>query len=180
MITIVIGEFILKGPYLLGSDVSPVPFAASAFLFIPHTSGARANESKSNREKFKRFDMIGALSMLVAIILLILGLTLGATYGYKTAKFLVPFLLSWPLFVAFFVWEARLPPGFALIPPSFWRLPNMILLMWVALGVYSAWGFILIGFLQRWQDVNNESPIIAAVRFLPASISAFCIAFCIP
>jgi len=118
--------------------------------------------------------------MLFGIILLILGLTLGATYGYKTAKFLVPFLLSWPMMVGFFVWEARLPPGFALIPSNFWFIPNMNLLMLMALGVYSSWGFILIGFLERWQDVNNESPLIAAIRFLPGGISAFFIASLVP
>ena len=158
-----------------------VPFAISAFPLIPHTSGARANEVESQKEKIKRFDLLGAFSMLAAIILLILGLTLGATYGFKTAKFLVPFLLAWPLFVFFFVWEARLPEGFALIPPSFWFIPNMSFLMFVALGVYSVWGFQLIGFLQRWQVVNHQSPtIIAAIRFLPAGISAFAIAFVIP
>ena len=118
--------------------------------------------------------------MLFAIILLILGLTLGATYGFKTAKFLVPFLLAWPLFVLFFVWEARLPEGFALIPPSFWFIPNMTLLMFVALGVYSAWGFVLLAGLERWQTVDGNSPIIAAIRFLPAGISALGAAFVIP
>jgi len=56
----------------------------------------------------------------------------------------------------------------------------MTLLMLMALGVYSSWGFILIGFLERWQDVNNESPLIAAIRFLHGGISAFFIASLVP
>ena len=140
-----------------------VPFAISAFALIPHTSGARAGEVENQKEKIKRFDLLGLFSMLVAIIRLILGVTLGATYGSKTVTFLVHFLLAWPIFVFFFVWEVRLPDGFAFIPPSFWFIPNMTLLMFVALGVCSVCNFQLIGFFERWQVVNHQSPIIAAI-----------------
>jgi hypothetical protein len=90
--------------------ISQVPFAVAAFVLIPHTTGNNA-DVESNREKIKRFDIPGTVIMLVAIILLILGLTLGATYGFQTTKFLVPFLLSWPVFVLFFFWEASTASG---------------------------------------------------------------------
>lgn len=115
-----------------------VPFAFAAITLVPKTKGDKADECTS-RDKFKRLDLIGAFLMLFAIILIILGLTLGASYGWKTAKFLVPFLLSWPLFIAFFFWEAKLPEGYALIPPSFWKIPNMTLLIIFALGIYPWW-----------------------------------------
>ena len=107
------------------------PFALSAFYVVPKTKGDRADEITTGREKFKRLDLVGCVSMLIGIILLILGLTLGATYGFKTAKFLVPFLLSWPIFVGFFIWEAKLPTGYALIPPITWRIPNFTLLIFL-------------------------------------------------
>jgi MFS family permease len=116
-----------------------VPFSVAAFALAPKTSGDRAGEVNSSREKFKRLDLIGCFLMLISIVLLILGLTLGASYGFKTAKFLVPFLLSWPLFGAFFVWEAKLPATHALIPPSTWRIPNLTLLIFFALGIYGWW-----------------------------------------
>jgi hypothetical protein len=116
-----------------------VPFAFTAFPLIPKTKGDRQDECTCQKERFKRLDIMGCFAMFAAIVLLILGLTLGASYGFKTAKFLVPFLLSWPIFVAFFFWEAKLPDGYALIPPSFWRIPNMTILMFFALGIYPWW-----------------------------------------
>lgn len=74
--------------------------------------------------------------MLLAIIFLILGLTLGASNGWRTAGFLVPFLLSCILFPLFFVWEARLPEEYALLPSSVWRIPNFAVLAVVALYIY--------------------------------------------
>jgi hypothetical protein len=74
--------------------------------------------------------------MLAAIILLILGLTLGASYGFKKAGFLAPFLISMVLFPFFFFWEARLPEGYALLPPSTWFIPNFTILIVFALYIY--------------------------------------------
>jgi len=116
----------------------------------------------------------------VSIILLILGLTLGASYGFKTAKFLVPFLLSWPIFVFFFVWEARLPEGYALIPPAFWKIPNMPLLIVFALGIYPWWAVNQLPLVERFLAVFGEKPIIAAVRMLPQGIAALLTAMVIP
>ena len=156
------------------------PFALSAFYLVPKTKGDRADEITSGREKFKRLDLVGCVSMLIAIILLILGLTLGATYGFKTAKFLVPFLLSWPIFVGFFIWEAKLPLGYALIPPVTWRIPNFALLIFFALGVYPWWASQQLVIVERLIGLNGESPIIAAVRVLPQGIAALALAMVVP
>ncbi|WVN87505.1 uncharacterized protein L203_102687 [Cryptococcus depauperatus CBS 7841] len=156
-----------------------VPFASLALVLIPKTAGDLANQF-SARDKLKRFDIIGCLMMLSSIILLILGITLGASYGWKTAKFLVPFLLSWPIFVAFFFYEAKLAEGFALIPPSFWRIPNMTLLMVFALGIYPWWCVNQLPLVERFIGYFHEPAIIAAVRVLPQAVSALAAAFVIP
>ncbi|KAK8854629.1 hypothetical protein IAR55_003368 [Kwoniella newhampshirensis] len=156
-----------------------VPFAFAAITLVPKTKGDKADKCTS-RDKFKRLDLIGSFSMLVSIILLILGLTLGASYGWKKAGFLVPFLLSWPIFVFFFFWEARLPEGYALIPPSFWKIPNMTLLIVFALGIYPWWAVNQLPLVERFLVVNNETPIIAAVRMLPQGIAALATAMVIP
>ncbi|OCF76458.1 efflux protein EncT [Kwoniella mangroviensis CBS 8886] len=156
-----------------------VPFAFAAITLVPKTRGDRSDEC-TQHEKFKRLDLVGAFTMLVAIILIILGLTLGASYGWKTAKFLVPFLLSWPIFVAFFIWEARLPEGYALIPPSFWKIPNMTLLIVFALGIYPWWAVNQLPLVERFLVVNHETPIIAAVRMLPQGLAALAVAMVIP
>lgn len=151
-----------------------------AFLLVPKTKGDRCDLHNSQKEKLKRLDLVGAFFMFACIVLLILGLTLGATYGFKTAKFLVPFLLSWPIFVAFFIWEAYLPEGYALIPPSFWKIPNMTLLIFFALGIYPWWAVNQLPLVERFIALFGESPIIAAVRMLPQGLAALAVAMVIP
>lgn len=157
-----------------------MPFALVAFALVPKTVGAFATEVSDRKEKIKRLDIIGCLMMLFSIILLILGLTLGASYGFKTAKFLAPFLLCWPLLVGFFVWEARLPEGYALIPPSTWKIPNMTLLIFFSLGIYPWWAVNQFALIQRYLVVFGESPIIAAVRMLLQGLAAVGAALIIP
>nr|XP_019047879.1 hypothetical protein I302_04499 [Kwoniella bestiolae CBS 10118]OCF26809.1 hypothetical protein I302_04499 [Kwoniella bestiolae CBS 10118] len=156
-----------------------IPFSLLALSLIPRIKG-EGHSSSSARDKLKRLDIIGTLTMLFAIILLILGLTLGASYGFRTAKFLVPFLLSWPLFVGFFIWESRLPEGYALVPPSFWRILNMPLMIFVALVVYSWWNLNQLVLVERFLTIFNELPIIAALRILPSGVAAVLVALLVP
>lgn len=149
-------------------------------MLVPKTKGPHCDAVNTQKEKFKRLDLLGAFLMFASIVMLILGLTLGATYGFKTAKFLVPFLLAWPLLVAFFVWEAKLPESYALIPPSFWRIPNMTLLIFFAMGIYPWWAVNQLPLVERFIAVFGDSPIIAAVRMLPQGIAALAVAMVIP
>lgn len=110
--------------------------------------------------------------MLFAIVLLIVGLTLGASYGFKTAKFLAPFLISWVLFPLFFWYESTLPEGYAVLPPAFWKIPNMTTLIIFSLYIYGWWSVCFLPFVELFTTINGEKPIIAAVRLLPQGISA--------
>ena len=157
-----------------------IPFAVLAFLLVPKSIGDHAVDLSNGKEKFKRLDLIGCFTMLVSIILLILGLTLGASYGFKTAKFLVPFLLAWPIFLFFFYYEARLPEGYALIPPSTWKIPNLTILIVFTLGIYPWWAVNQLALVERFIVVFGESPIIAAVRILPQGIASLIPSFIIP
>lgn len=74
--------------------------------------------------------------MLFGLVLLVLGLTFGATYGFNTAAFLAPFIASIFLFPAFFYWETRVPAEYALIPPATWKIPNFACLAFLGLYVY--------------------------------------------
>lgn len=111
-----------------------LPAAALSYYVIPWYPGSEAGDVR--KAKWRRLDLPGALIMCAAIVLLILGLTLGASYGWRKPGFLVPFLLSWPLFVGFFVWENYLGDEEALLPPKTWRIPNFIVLIVFALEVY--------------------------------------------
>ncbi|KAE8543003.1 hypothetical protein D1P53_000490 [Cryptococcus gattii VGV] len=156
-----------------------VPFGVSALALIPKSAGD-LSDRLSPRDKLKRLDVVGCFMMLVSVILLILGITLGASYGWKKPGFLVPFLLCWPIFVAFFIYEARLSKGYALIPPSFWKIPNMTLLIVFALGIYPWWCVSQLPLVERFIDYFNEPAIIAALRVFPQGASALIVAFFVP
>ena len=109
--------------------------------------------------------------MLVGITLLTLGLTFGASYGWKTAAFLAPFLLAFVAFPAFFLWEAYLPEELALLPPKVWKIGNVLVWIVFATTIYAWWGVNFLAFVENYL-VQGESAIIAAVRLLPEGVTA--------
>lgn len=110
--------------------------------------------------------------MLSAILLLILGTTLGASYGFATAHFLVPFLLSIPLFPLFFWREGRLPADLALIPSSTWKYKNVALWMILALFTSAWWTCFQIPMIELYINEYGDSSIIAAMRILPGGVAS--------
>jgi len=136
--------------------------------WIPKPQGQIANVDS----KWKRLDMVGSVSMLLGIIMLVLGLTLGASEGWTSAAFLAPFLLAWPLFAIFFVWEHRLPEEYALLPSSTWQIPNFAVLIAFALYIYGYWGVAFLPMIEISIRVHDEPPIVAALRILPQGVSA--------
>ncbi|WVQ73654.1 hypothetical protein IAR50_003234 [Cryptococcus sp. DSM 104548] len=161
-------------------SVLVIPFAIFALFSIPKDAGRIEHKDLDNNERFKRVDVIGCLLMLSSIILFVLGLTLGSSFGWKKAGFLVPFLMSWPLMVLFFVWEARLPEGYALIPPRFWKIRNATLVIWISVGIYPYWAVTQLALIERSLSLFNELPIVAAARILPHAISGAAVALFIP
>jgi MFS family permease len=145
-----------------------LPVAVGSLYLIPNSKGSNAD----TESKWKRLDLLGAGSMLAAIVLLILGLTLGASYGWKKPGFLVPFLLSWALFGFFFYWETVLPEGYAILPTKTWRIPNFPILIIFALFVYGWWAVNNLAFAGIFMSVRGEKAIVAAVRLLPQGVAA--------
>ncbi|CED82297.1 Predicted transporter (major facilitator superfamily) [Phaffia rhodozyma] len=145
-----------------------MPFAIGSLYFIPTPKGAIAQAD----DKWKRLDIVGTFSMLAGIVLLILGLTLGASYGWKKAGFLAPFLIAWVLIVFFFFWEARLSDECAILPSKTWRIPNFAVLITLGLFIYGWWSVNFLPFVEIFVRVHNERAIIAAVRMLPQGIAA--------
>lgn len=89
--------------------------------------------------KWKQLDIPGSFLILASLLLLNVGLTLGASRGFGTAHFLVPFCLSWPLALAFFYWEKRVGEA-GLLPPSIWKVKNMALMAFVGLYLFALVG----------------------------------------
>lgn len=146
-----------------------IPFSILSLFIVPMQQGAEAE----GESKWRRLDIVGAFLALAAIVLLILGLTLGASHGWKTAGFLVPFLLSFVIFPAFFVWEYKLGDTRAMLPSKTWRLPNFALFIVFSLQIYPWWGVNFLGFVETWMSIYNEKAIVAAVRTLPEGLVSF-------
>jgi MFS family permease len=149
-----------------------IPISLFAMYLVPTDEG---DQSDCTEAKWRRLDLVGSLIMLSGIVLLILGLTLGASYGWKTAGFLVPFLLSWVLFPLFFLWEAYLPETHALVPPKTWKIPNFAAFIAFGLQIYPWWGVNFLALIETFMTVHGEKPIIAAVRLLPQGVIALAV-----
>ncbi|EKD01764.1 hypothetical protein A1Q2_03827 [Trichosporon asahii var. asahii CBS 8904] len=101
------------------------------------------------------------------------GLELDPDESRPRAPFLVPFLLSWALFPAFFIWEAKIPQCRALLPAKTWKIPNFAVLIVFALQIYAWWGVNFLALVDTFTKVRGEPAIIAAVRLLPQGVLAF-------
>lgn len=146
------------------------PIVFVSFKIVPKREGV---ESKISEAKWRRLDLVGAMLFLSSIVMLILGLTLGASYGWKTAKFLVPFLLSFVLLPLFFVWEGSLKDSHALLPNKTWRIPNFAVFIILTLELYAWWAITLLSFTEIWMNLYGELAIIAAIRHAPQGVMAF-------
>lgn len=135
------------------------------FFLIPNAR----RERKSNA----KFDMTGVGSLTVALTLFIFAVISGSTKGWGTAYVLAPLLISLLLFVLFHVWEARIPPDDAALPPRMWRLHNFGVLIGVALLPFLWWAVPYINITSWWEEVYGWTAINTAVHFLPMGIGGF-------
>jgi hypothetical protein len=110
--------------------------------------------------------------MFLAVLLLIIGLTFGSTYGWTSPAFLAPFIISFVLFPLFFVWEGRIPEVQALVPPAIWRIPNVTVLLAFSLVTFGWWMCNFLVFIEMFNQVYNEHMLLAAVRTLPEGVAA--------
>lgn len=108
-----------------------IPFALISHLLLPNNL-ITAHQPHVG-PKWKLLDLPGSFLILAALMLLNVGLTLGASKGWDRAEFMVPTILSLPLAIAFFFWERYVGEDRALLPSSVWRINNMMLMCFAAL-----------------------------------------------
>ncbi|GMK58556.1 hypothetical protein CspeluHIS016_0505880 [Cutaneotrichosporon spelunceum] len=143
-----------------------VPVGTAALVFIP-----RRMARETERHRARRLDLPGVLLMLTAVLCLILALTLGATYGWKSPGFIVPLVMSAVAFPAFFWWESRLDDTYALLPPSLWRVPNFAVFLAFGLVILGWWASNFLPFIQMF-ILGGDSMVRAAARTLPEGAAA--------
>ncbi|BEJ16611.1 hypothetical protein CspHIS471_0600120 [Cutaneotrichosporon sp. HIS471] len=138
-----------------------IPVGIASLLLIPK----RASQEKEEH-RLRRLDMPGVLVMLTAVLCLILALTLGATYGWKTPGFIAPLIISAIAFPSFFWWETRLDDTHAILPPSLWKVPNFAVFLAFGLVILGWWSSNFLPFIQMFV-LGGDSMVRASARTLP-------------
>lgn len=115
-----------------------LPFGVSALVFIPKTAGDLA-ENLPSRDKSKRLYIVNCFLMLSSVIFLVLGITLSAPYGWKKLASWYPSCSAGPYLWSSMGRDYRKVMPWHPPPPSFWNIPNMTILIVLALGIYPWW-----------------------------------------
>jgi MFS family permease len=152
--------------YRLAAMGALVPAVASWFL-IPMMCGS----FHFRRHKLRMMDFPGALLLLAATALTIIGLTFGASHGFDSAAFLAPFIIGLLLYPVFFYWEKTRPPYHALIPFRMWTIPNYWILLAYSVPLMSWWASNIVPFMSVYVVRYGEPAWHAAVRMLPSGIA---------
>ncbi|KAF8583733.1 MFS general substrate transporter [Ramaria rubella] len=121
----------------------------------------------SNAERLKRLDVVGVMTLCIALLLFVFAVTSGSTDGWDTARVIVPLIISFILLPAFFLWEAHLPHVLASVPPPIWNYDNFLVTILVSLQPFMYFSSIQLLFSWYYQLVFGWTPINTAVHFLP-------------
>lgn len=144
-----------------------VGIAAICLLLIPSATRDRSHKVK--------FDVTGVSLLTVAVILFIFAVTSGSTEGWGTAYVLAPLIISLFVAAAFFVWESRIDPDDAVLPPRMWQYRNFGILVALALLPYFWWVTSFVSLTAWWEQVYGWTAINTAVHFLPMGVGAWLI-----
>ncbi|ORX39450.1 major facilitator superfamily domain-containing protein [Kockovaella imperatae] len=145
-----------------------IPFAIFSQFMIPSTRGPHADKA----QKWRYLDLIGNFLILASMLLLNVALTLGAAHGWSSAHFLITIVLSVPLLIGFFIWEWKIDAEKAVLPPSFWKIPNAPLIIFSTMYLFSWVANAQLPLVQRFEVIYRESLIKSSVRMLPLGIGA--------
>lgn len=75
---------------------------AITVIILPRTGSLSASDDEI--PSWKRMDAPGVVLIMGSLICFMLSLTQGPIDGWQSPRFIVPFILSWPLGIGFFVW----------------------------------------------------------------------------
>ncbi|KAJ7877970.1 major facilitator superfamily domain-containing protein [Mycena olivaceomarginata] len=158
--------------FYFSASVSGV-IGVSAILLIPNLRRTVAESRAQKILRLRRLDLLGVLMFTVASILFIFSITSGSIDGWSSAQVIAPLILSFFLFIAFFVWESRLSESYAAVPSKMWSYENFTVLILVSFAPFMWWGSIFLLFAWLWEVVYGWSAIKTALHFLPVGLGMF-------
>lgn len=141
---------------------------AVTIIILPHTGPLSVPDGEMQR--WKRMDVPGVVLIMGSLICFMLSLTQGPINGWRSASFIAPFVLSWPLGIGFFVWEANIPPRTAILPSTVWNITNSVIASLVVLVPMGFWGTSQLLFATYWQTAFNWAPLHVAAAMLPQGL----------
>lgn len=70
-------------------------------------------------------DLGGVFLLGGMLVCFILSFTQATTFGWSSAQFIAPLVVSAALLPVFVVYEQRMPRGYTLLPHDIWHFPNI-------------------------------------------------------
>ncbi|EGN92835.1 hypothetical protein SERLA73DRAFT_156771 [Serpula lacrymans var. lacrymans S7.3] len=134
-----------------------LPVSVCCAIAIPNDTSHRPKGAKRGS-----IDLVGVTTITSALILLIFAVTSGSTYGWGTATFIAPLIISLFLIVGFSY--GNVPP------PRMWRYPNFVILTVAAIVPFFWFSSTFYQLTSYWQETLHWSPLSAAVHFLPLGL----------
>ena len=149
-----------------------IAFSVLTFFLLPDSGTAKKSD---HVPRWKRLDIAGVVLLAGALITFILALTQGPIDGWGSASFIAPFVLSVPLAIAFFVWEARIPPRSAVLPSSVWKVTNMLPASLAVMIAFPFWATSQLQYANYFQAVLGWTPIHVAAAIVPQGLAGLVI-----
>jgi len=141
-----------------------VPVGVGALVFTP----ILLRESRD--ESAKSFDALGAILVTTGLVLLVLGITEGHTWGWASGRTIGVFAVSAVLLAAFLLWESRHHEP--LMPLSIFRLRTLSAANIVGLILGTALFAMFLILTLYMQQVLHFSPLKTGVAYLAVAGTA--------
>lgn len=110
-----------------------LPIGGVAFVVLAFTLNLNPLPKRSAKEMWYKFDRLGYLILLSAIIIFLLGFTFSETDGFNTPKAIACIVVGAFMFVVFVAWEffveRKFPHVMPLIPSRIFRIRTTALML---------------------------------------------------
>jgi hypothetical protein len=122
---------------------------------------------------------MGAFLIMSSLALFNLALTEGPNKGWNNPIFIAPITLSILLGLAFFAWESFVRSDRAMLPPTIWKIPNVVIATLAIMVAFPFWATSQLQYANYYQEVGKWPATRVAVSMLPQGIVAVTIGFAI-